>query len=69
MNKPLHRISFTEEKETLLITLYAKALDNRSKHPILHDAKADEIAAQISRFSHLHIGESFPGNCASFIAF
>jgi O-methyltransferase involved in polyketide biosynthesis len=37
----------TGEKETLLITLYAKAFDNRSKHPILHDTKADEIAAQI----------------------
>ncbi len=47
MDKPLHKISLTEEKETLLITLYAKAFDNRSKHPILHDTKADEIAAQI----------------------
>jgi O-methyltransferase involved in polyketide biosynthesis len=47
MNKPFHKISLTEEKETLLITLYAKAFDNRSKHPILHDTKADEIAAQI----------------------
>ena len=47
MDKPLHKISLTEEKETLLLTLYAKALDNRSKHPILHDTRADEIAAQI----------------------
>lgn len=47
MDKQFHKISLTEEKETLLITLYAKALDNRSKHPILHDTKADEIAAQI----------------------
>jgi O-methyltransferase involved in polyketide biosynthesis len=47
MDKPLHKISLTEEKETLLITLYAKAFDNRSKHPILHDTKADEIASQI----------------------
>lgn len=47
MDKPLHKISLTEEKETLLITLYAKAYDNRSKHPILHDTKADEIAAQV----------------------
>ena len=47
MDKPFHKISLTEEKETLLITLYAKALDNRSKHPILHDTKAEEIAAQI----------------------
>lgn len=47
MDKPFHRISLTEEKETLLITLYAKAFDNRSRHPILHDTKADEIAEQI----------------------
>jgi O-methyltransferase involved in polyketide biosynthesis len=47
MDKPFHKISLTEEKETLLITLYAKAFDNRSKHPILHDTKAEEIAAQI----------------------
>ncbi|HEU5384183.1 MAG TPA: class I SAM-dependent methyltransferase [Ktedonobacteraceae bacterium] len=47
MDKPLQKISLTEEKETLLITLYAKAFDNRSKHPILHDTRADEIASQI----------------------
>jgi O-methyltransferase involved in polyketide biosynthesis len=35
------------EKETLLIPLYAKALDNRSKHPILHEEKADEIVKTI----------------------
>ncbi len=39
MDKPFHKISLTEEKETLLITLYAKAFDNRSKHPILHDTR------------------------------
>lgn len=32
---------------TTLITLYAKALDSRSKHPILGDRKADEIASMI----------------------
>lgn len=40
-------MSFTGEKETLLIPLYAKALDNRSKHSILHDEKADEIVKTI----------------------
>src|SRR5689334_8544522 len=34
-------------QETLLITLYAKAVDKRSKNPILHDEKADEIVQQI----------------------
>lgn len=47
MDKPLHNISLREEKATLLITLYAKAFDNRSKHPLLHDTRADEIASQI----------------------
>jgi O-methyltransferase involved in polyketide biosynthesis len=43
----IHKVHLTGEKETLLITLYAKALDNRSKHPILHDEKADEIVKTI----------------------
>lgn len=37
----------TGEKETLLITLYAKALDSRSSHPILGDHKADEMVRSI----------------------
>ena len=43
----LHNISFTKEKETLLITLYAKALDSRSKHSVLHDTKSEEMVTQI----------------------
>jgi O-methyltransferase involved in polyketide biosynthesis len=38
-----NKVYLTEEKETLLITLYAKALDSRSKHSILHDNTADNI--------------------------
>jgi O-methyltransferase involved in polyketide biosynthesis len=34
-------------QRTLLITLYAKALDNRSEHSILKDKKADEIVRSI----------------------
>ena len=41
------KIDLTEEKETLFITLYAKALDYRSKHSILHDKTADEILSRI----------------------
>lgn len=41
------KISLTEEKETLFITLYAKALDNRSKHSILQDEKADDLCRRI----------------------
>jgi O-methyltransferase involved in polyketide biosynthesis len=37
------KTNLTEEKETLFITLYAKALDYQSKRSILHDKKADEI--------------------------
>ena len=39
----LSKIHLTEEKETLFITLYAKALDYRSKHSVLHDKAADDI--------------------------
>ena len=34
-------------EETLLMPLYAKALDSRAKHPILGDVKADEIVRMI----------------------
>ena len=37
------KIQLTEGKETLFITLYAKAVDCRAKRSILHDRKADEI--------------------------
>ena len=37
------KIHLTEEKETLFITLYAKALDSRSKHSILHDTTANSL--------------------------
>lgn len=43
-----HKINFTEEKETLLITLQAKANDSHSKHPILNDKKAAEILQMIN---------------------
>ncbi|MFK3647439.1 class I SAM-dependent methyltransferase [Lysobacter enzymogenes] len=34
-------------QETLLITLYAKAMDNRSAHPVLHDRLADDLARRL----------------------
>jgi O-methyltransferase involved in polyketide biosynthesis len=40
-------ISLTEEKETLFITLRAKALDSRMEHSILHDDMAYEILQSI----------------------
>jgi O-methyltransferase involved in polyketide biosynthesis len=42
------QIHLTEEKETLFITLSAKASDYRSKHSILHDKEADDILKKIS---------------------
>jgi O-methyltransferase involved in polyketide biosynthesis len=40
-------ITLKKEMETLLITLYAKAMDNCSKNPILNDVKAEELLDQI----------------------
>ena len=37
------RIQRTGAQETLIIPLYAPALDYRSRHSILHDRKADEL--------------------------
>ena len=44
----IKKITLTEEKETLLITLYAKAMDYRSNRSILHDRKADDLIKMIS---------------------
>jgi O-methyltransferase involved in polyketide biosynthesis len=41
------KIHLSEEKETLFITLYAKALDYRSKHSILNDKTADYLLKTI----------------------
>lgn len=41
------QIRLTRVQETLLITLYAKAIDNRSAGSILHDTKADELVGSI----------------------
>ena len=40
---PPRRVALSGVAETLLIPLHAKAIDYRSRHSILHDAKADEI--------------------------
>jgi len=41
------KVQLTGVKETLLMTLYAKALDNRLEKPILNDQKADEMVNAI----------------------
>ncbi|GGE34975.1 putative O-methyltransferase [Pullulanibacillus camelliae] len=45
--KAMHPIHLDKEKETLLITLYAKALDTHLKQPILNDIKAKAITNRI----------------------
>ncbi|HEY2721480.1 MAG TPA: class I SAM-dependent methyltransferase [Chitinophagaceae bacterium] len=42
-----NNIHLTGEKETLFITLYAKAMDNRSKRSILHDQAADDLVQKV----------------------
>ncbi len=41
------KVHLTKEKETYLITLYGKALDNRAENPILGDKFADEVVRHI----------------------
>ena len=40
-------IKLTEEKETLFLTLYAKALDYRSRNSVLNDKTANDIVEKI----------------------
>lgn len=55
---PGHRITLTGEKQTLLITLYAKALDSRLDDSILHDRFAEEAVRQIDfDFSRVALGK------------
>jgi O-methyltransferase involved in polyketide biosynthesis len=42
-----HKVDLTGAPATLLITLYAKALDHRAPHPILNDERADQIVEMI----------------------
>ena len=37
------RVHLTEEKETLLVPLYSKAVESKRPHPIINDTKAQEI--------------------------
>ena len=50
------KIQFSEEKETLLVTLFSKAWAARQTPPLLEDAKAIEMVNSIDYdFSRLHI--------------
>jgi O-methyltransferase involved in polyketide biosynthesis len=41
------KVHFTKEKETMLVTLYGRALDSQSKDPILRDPAAVEAIGRI----------------------
>ena len=41
------KVHLTKEKETYLVTLYGKALDNRAENPILGDKFADDVVCHI----------------------
>ncbi len=52
------KVRFTQEKETLLITLYARALHSRSKDPVLRDPWAEEAISRIDYdFGKLNVRE------------
>lgn len=54
----MDKIVLTEEKETLLIPLYGKAMENKKEKPILADHKAVEIVDKIDyNFKSLKIPE------------
>jgi len=51
------KVLLTKEKETLLITLYGRALQSRSKHPILRDPWAEEAVQRVDYdFAELKVG-------------
>jgi O-methyltransferase involved in polyketide biosynthesis len=52
------KIVLTKEKETLLVPLYGKAIENNKKTPLIIDKKAIEIINQIDyNFTSLKIPE------------
>jgi len=52
------KVHFTKEKETMLITLYGRALQSRSKHPILRDTWAEEAVQRVDYdFDKLKVGQ------------
>src|SRR5688500_2190016 len=53
------KVHFTKEKETLLITLYGKALESRRPGSLLNDRYANEAIGKIDYdFSRLKVDEN-----------
>ena len=53
--------AFTPLEDSLWLTLYARALDDRRPHPILADAMADQIVNKVDYdFGQLHRHQPHP---------
>src|SRR3954471_19300645 len=61
----MEKVHFTEEKATNLATLYGRALDYRSAHPILGDKAADDAVRRIDYdFSKIGLAPDVAGGVA-----
>jgi O-methyltransferase involved in polyketide biosynthesis len=57
--------TFTPLEDSLWLTLCARALDNRSPHPVLGDTTADEIVRTLDYdYSRLHVDANLVANVA-----
>jgi O-methyltransferase involved in polyketide biosynthesis len=57
--------AFTPMEDSLFLTLYARALDNRSQHPVLADVTADEIVRTLDYdYGKFHINTNLMINVA-----
>src|SRR6185295_10105357 len=57
--------TFTPLEDSLFLTLYARALDNRRPHPILGDVTADQIVRTVDYdFGQLRVGTNLILNVA-----
>src|SRR5215469_9526857 len=65
MSDGVEKVHLTKEKETLLATLYCKALDSRSKDSILSDKTAEDVVRRIDYdFRKLKIRKDDPASVA-----
>ena len=55
------KVHFTREKETMLITLYSRALESQTQDPVLRDPWAEEAIRRIDYdFAHLKLAKIAP---------
>jgi len=47
--KKLYDLEVSDISETLLLTLYSRAMESNSKDPIIHDPKAVEITGKLNQ--------------------